>query len=272
MSSKQKKKLLIVESPAKAKTIKKYLGPEFEVKASVGHVRDLPVSTLGVDVEDGFTPTYVTSKGKERVIADLKKAAAKAEEIYLAPDPDREGEAIAWHIREALKTKKGVDKRFHRVLFNEITKDAVRKALENPEQVNQDRFESQQARRILDRLVGYNISPLLWDKVKRGLSAGRVQSVALRIIVDRERAIMAFKSQEYWSLKADLKGPTPPNFEAKLAKIEKKKAELADQAQTEKVIADIKGRTWLVDKVAKRRLRPKPAPPLYHFDSSTGFL
>ena len=195
-------------------------------------MRDLPVSTLGVDVDNGFAPTYVTSKGKEKVISELRKAAAKADEIYLAPDPDREGEAIAWHIREALRGKKDDDGRFHRVLFNEITKEAVNKALENPLPVNQDRFESQQARRILDRLVGYNISPLLWDKVKRGLSAGRVQSVALRMIVDRERAIMAFKPQEYWSLTALLEGDAPPPFEAKLARVGSKKADLADQGQT----------------------------------------
>ncbi len=261
MSSNQPKKLLIVESPAKAKTIKKYLGPGFEVKASVGHIRDLPVSNLGVDVENGFAPTYVTSKGKEKVISELRKAAAEAEEIYLAPDPDREGEAIAWHIREALRGKKTEGKRFHRVLFNEITKEAVNKALENPLPVNQDRFESQQARRILDRLVGYNISPLLWDKVKRGLSAGRVQSVALRMIVDRERAIMAFKPQEYWSLTALLEGSAPPPFEAKLVKVGRKKAELADQEQTEQVVAAIRGRTWIVDKITRRRLKPKPAPP-----------
>ena len=261
MGSRQATKLLIVESPAKAKTIKKYLGPEYEVKASVGHVRDLPVSTLGVDVEDGFSPTYVTSKGKEKVISELRKAAAAVEDIYLGPDPDREGEAIAWHIREALRKKKGEERRFHRVLFNEITRDAVRAALEKPEPVNQDRFESQQARRILDRLVGYNISPLLWEKVKRGLSAGRVQSVALRMIVDRERAILAFKPQEYWSLTADLEGPNPPPFEAKLIRIGKKKAELADKEQTDRVVADLEGQAWTVDKVAKRRLKPNPSPP-----------
>lgn len=260
MAKTKPRKLLIVESPAKARTIKKYVGPEFEVKASVGHVRDLPVSKIGVDVDEGFAPTYVVSKGKEKVIADLKRVAAKVDEIFLGPDPDREGEAIAWHIREALRSKKK-DQTFHRVLFHEITKEAVAAALASPEPVNQTRFESQQARRILDRLVGYNISPLLWDKVKRGLSAGRVQSVALRILVDRERAIQAFKPTEYWSLKVNLEGAEPPPFEARLAKIDKKKAELPDEATTTGVVDELKGATFSVEKIKKRRLRPRPAAP-----------
>jgi len=260
MTAKAARKLLIVESPAKARTIKKYLGPEFEVKASVGHVRDLPVNNLGVDVEAGFEPTYVVSKGKEKVIADLKKAAAKAEEIYLGPDPDREGEAIAWHIQEALKG--GHERReFHRVLFHEITREAVQKALEDPAPLNRARFESQQARRILDRLVGYNISPLLWDKVKRGLSAGRVQSVALRLIVDREREILAFKPQEYWSLTALVEGPEPPPFEAKLARIKNRKAELPDREAIDLVLAGLEGLPWEVAKINRRALKPKPSPP-----------
>lgn len=253
------KNLVIVESPAKAKTIKKYLGKDFEVKASVGHVRDLPKSNIGVDVDSGFEPTYVVSKGKEKVVQELKKAADKATEIYLATDPDREGEAIAWHIREALKRKGRV---FHRVMFHEITKDAVKEALAEPEELNASRFESQQARRILDRLVGYNISPLLWDKVKRGLSAGRVQSVALRVIVEREREIQAFVPKEYWSLTAALKADTPPPFQSKLHKIGKKKAELANEEETTAVVDRVREAEWSVAKVTKKRVRRGPLAPL----------
>jgi len=236
------RKLLIVESPAKARTIKKYLDKDFSVKASVGHIRDLPVSELGVAVEAGFEPTYVVSKGKAEVIKELKKAAAKAEEIYLGPDPDREGEAIAWHIREVLKG--GGDRAFFRVSFHEITKEAVRQALSSPQPLNQDRFESQQARRILDRLVGYNISPLLWDKVRRGLSAGRVQSVALRLLVEREREIQAFVPEEYWSLTADLAAASPPPFQAKLAKIGDRSVSCAIQRPRRCVWPSASTRGW----------------------------
>ncbi len=259
------KSLLIVESPAKAKTIKKYLGKDFEVKASIGHVRDLPKNDLGVDVENGFEPTYVVSSGKEKVIKDLKRAADKAEEIYLATDPDREGEAIAWHIKEALDKK---DRVFRRVLFHEITKEAIQKALENPEELNRDRFESQQARRILDRLVGYNISPLLWDKVKRGLSAGRVQSVALRLIVERERAIRAFVPEEYWSLTARLKAAdpsaiaSPPAFEARLSKIEGKKADIKNEEAVRAVVESLRDQPFSVAKVTKKGVKKRPLPPL----------
>ncbi len=252
------KKLLIVESPAKAKTIKKYLGSDFDVRASVGHVRDLPVKTLGVEVEQGFAPTYEVPKDKEKVIADLKKAAAKADEVFLGPDPDREGEAIAWHIKEALGLK---SKPVHRVLFHEITKDAMRKALAEPRPIDQARFESQQARRILDRLVGYNVSPLLWDKVKRGLSAGRVQSVALRLLVEREREIMAFRPEEYWSLTARLEAGEPPAFEAKLSKIGGEKAELKNQAAAEAAMAEAGGQPFAVRRIARRTVRPNPSPP-----------
>ncbi len=252
------RKLLIVESPAKAKTIKRYLGSDFDVRASVGHVRDLPVNDLGVDVAQGFEPKYVLIKDKEKVIRELKKAAARVEEVFLGPDPDREGEAIAWHIRQALGQK---DKTFHRVLFHEITREAVNKALADPKPLDQNRFDSQQARRILDRLVGYNISPLLWDKVKRGLSAGRVQSVALRLIVERERDIWAFEPQEYWSLTALLAAAEPPPFEAKVVKVDQEKAELGNEAEVEKVVAALEGRPFEVVKVLKKRLKPRPAPP-----------
>ena len=184
------KSLIIVESPAKAKTIKKYLGADFDVEASSGHLIDLPTSKLGVDIENNFNPEYVVIRGKGKYLDKLKKAAKKAENVYLASDPDREGEAIAWHIANELN----IWDRSHRVLFHEITKNAVKKSIETPTDLSQDRFEAQQARRVLDRLVGYQVSPLLWRKVKKGLSAGRVQSVALRIVVEREREIEAFSS------------------------------------------------------------------------------
>ncbi|MCK5341583.1 MAG: toprim domain-containing protein, partial [Desulfobulbaceae bacterium] len=209
------KSLIIVESPAKARTLQKYLGKDFTVKASVGHIRDLPVKTLGVDVETDFSPQYVTIRGKSKILKELKSAAKASEEIFLAPDPDREGEAIAYHIAESLKT---VKKPIHRVLFHELTKKAILAALENATEINYTLFEAQQARRILDRLVGYQISPLLWDKVRRGLSAGRVQSVAVRMICERERAIQDFVSEEYWSIGVALTGTLPPPFTAKVEK------------------------------------------------------
>ncbi|MDH3784784.1 MAG: toprim domain-containing protein, partial [Acidobacteriota bacterium] len=193
--------LVIVESPAKAKTINKFLGKGFIVRASMGHVRDLPKRELGVD-EETFEPTYTALPDKKKTLVDLRKEARKASAIYLAADPDREGEAICWHLQAELA--KSTDAKFHRVLFNEITKRAILQAFEEPLEIDVDKVEAQQARRILDRLVGYKISPLLWDKVRRGLSAGRVQSVALRIICERERQILAFKSDEYWSLNAGL--------------------------------------------------------------------
>ncbi|HEX8907578.1 MAG TPA: DNA topoisomerase, partial [Anaeromyxobacteraceae bacterium] len=203
--------LVVVESPAKAKTIKKYLGRGFDVKASVGHVKDLPKSKIGVDIENGFAPAYDVIKGKAKVLSEIKRAAKNADRVFLATDPDREGEAIAWHIAEEIGASGG-DERVKRVLFNEITKNAIQKAIEQPIDLDQRRFDSQQARRILDRLVGYKISPILWGKVKRGLSAGRVQSVAVRLVVDREREIEAFVPVEYWSLDADLAAALPPEF------------------------------------------------------------
>jgi len=196
------KSLVIVESPAKAKTINKFLGKKFVVKASIGHVKDLPKSKLGVDVEKNFQPTYEIIQGKAKVISELKKAAKGAENIYLAPDPDREGEAIAWHIAEEVD---GGRSNIYRVLFNEITEKAVLEAIKKPSKLDKNKFEAQQARRILDRLVGYQISPLLWKKVRYGLSAGRVQSVAVRLICEREREIKAFVPEEYWSVTAEVR-------------------------------------------------------------------
>src|SRR3954471_24007673 len=193
-----KKALVIVESPSKAKTIQKYLGRNYIVKASVGHIKDLPKSKLGVDPKKGFEPDYQVIPSKVKIIEELKKASKLVPELYLATDPDREGEAIAWHINEELKAR---GKKIHRVLFNAITKPAVLEAMSKPGKLDSDKFHAQQARRILDRLVGYKISPLLWDKVKRGISAGRVQSVALRLVVDRETEIKAFKPVEYWKIK-----------------------------------------------------------------------
>ncbi|MDA3834243.1 MAG: toprim domain-containing protein, partial [Spirochaetales bacterium] len=203
------KSLIIVESPAKARTLQRYLGKNFIVKASVGHIRDLPVKTLGVDVDDDFKPQYVTIRGKSKIIDELKSAARKADDIYLAPDPDREGEAIAHHIAHCVAKAK---KPMHRVLFHELTKKAILKAMDNASDIDQNKFEAQQARRILDRLVGYQISPLLWDKVRRGLCAGRVQSVAVRMVCERESAIDAFDSVEYWSVAANLQKDKPPVF------------------------------------------------------------
>src|SRR5713226_2682955 len=204
------KALVIVESPAKAKTINKYLGKEFIVKASLGHVKDLPKNDLSVDVENGFEPHYEVIEGKKKLIAELKQTARKVESVYLAADPDREGEAICFHLQEELKGKGDQGPKIFRVMFNEITKKAIEKAFENPGQVNINLVDAQQARRVLDRLVGYKISPLLWDKVRRGLSAGRVQTVALRVIVEREQEIRAFVPQEYWTIHALLDAGAPP--------------------------------------------------------------
>src|SRR5579864_8394758 len=211
------KNLVIVESPTKAKTIGKYLGKQYTVKASIGHVKDLPKKTLAVDVEHDFTPKYEVIEGKKKLIAELKQAAKAADNVYLAADPDREGEAICFHLQEELKERKNGPKIF-RVMFNEITKSAILKAFETPSAVNLHLVDAQQARRILDRLVGYKISPLLWDKVRRGLSAGRVQTVALRLIVDREREIKAFQTREYWTIDAHLAAKKPPQLTAHLAK------------------------------------------------------
>ncbi len=252
------KSLVIVESPAKAKTINKFLGRGFTVKASMGHVRDLPKRTLGVDEKKNFKPTYEVLPGRKKVLDDLKKVAADAEAIYLAPDPDREGEAICWHLSEELKK---VNKKLHRVMFNEITKRAVLHGIENPEKIDLHKVDAQQTRRILDRLVGYKISPLLWEKVRRGLSAGRVQSVALRIIVEREREVQAFKPEEYWSLTATLEGEQPPPFEGKLARIGQEKADLKDGDTTHAIAAKVKAGRWIVTEVESKEKKRNPPPP-----------
>ncbi len=255
------KSLVVVESPAKAKTIKRYLGDGFEVTASVGHIKDLPKSTLGVDIEADFAPHYVTIPGKTKVLSTIKRLAKDADAIYLAPDPDREGEAIAWHIAEEIGHFKGKAPNTYRVLINEITKKGVNEALARPTQINKGLYESQQARRILDRLVGYQISPLLWEKVRRGLSAGRVQSVAVRLIVDREREIQAFESTEYWTVKALLAATEPPSFWASLTQIKRQKAELSTGEEAHAVVAQSEAAAWVVKEVVTReRLRQPMAP------------
>jgi DNA topoisomerase I len=253
-----KKPLIIVESPTKARTIKKFLPPRYVVKASVGHVRDLPKSTLGVDVENGFTPKYLTIKGKGDVIKELKSAVKGASDVYLATDPDREGEAIAWHLAELLKLEDP-----KRIELHEITKDAALAAIKSPHPIDMDRVNAQQARRILDRLVGYKISPLLWAKVRGGLSAGRVQSVAVRLIVDREREIAAFNPREYWSITAQLAtgADAPIVFPADLVAHRGEKIEIVNQAQADAVLAAVDGAQFSVASVKRREVRRNaPAP------------
>jgi len=251
------KNLIIVESPAKVKTIKKFLGRDYAVEASVGHVRDLPPKALGVD-EETFEPEYRVIGGKEKIVGKLMDAAAKAEAVYLAPDPDREGEAIAWHVAELIKDK---NTNVHRIQFNEITARAVREALEHPRDLDEALFNSQQARRVLDRLVGYKVSPLLWKKVKSGISAGRVQSVALRLIVDREKERLAFVPEEYWVLKASLSGEVPPPFTVDLAKIGGKKAQVGNADEAQAVEDTVKSNPFVVEQVAEKERRRSPAPP-----------
>lgn len=252
------KSLLIVESPTKVRTLSKFLGKEFAIKASIGHVKDLPKKDLGVDTENDFQPTYVVIKGKEKILKELKKASKEADRVFLAPDPDREGEAIAWHIAEELN---GDSDKILRVEFNEITERAVKEAIKKPRRLNPDLFNAQQARRILDRLVGYKLSPLLWRKVRRGLSAGRVQSVALRLVVEREREIETFKPVEYWSITATLEGKEPPPFDAKLHQIEGKKAEIGNETETNRVVSDLEDKQFIVKKIEKKKKSRSPAPP-----------
>ncbi len=252
------KPLVVVESPTKVRTLRKYLGSDYNVVATVGHIKDLPTKEIGIDIENGFKPKYRNISGKQKVITNLRKAAGNTDEVFLAPDPDREGEAIAWHTMEVLK-KKG--RNFHRVLFHELTRNAIRKAMAAPEPLNKAKYEAQQARRILDRLVGYQVSPLLWKKVKGGLSAGRVQSVAVRIICERERAIQRFVPREYWSITALLEADSPPPFEAKLVKENGKKIDLPDQQAADRVLAELKKGSFQVDKVVKRTVRRNPQPP-----------
>ena len=251
--------LVIVESPAKAKTIQKYLGPGYEVVASMGHVRDLPKSKLGVDVDNGFAPHYLDMKGKEDVIKDLKKRAKKSETVYLATDPDREGEAISWHLAQMLHLDMNAD---NRVAFNEITKTGVQTGMANPHKIDLDLVNAQQARRILDRLVGYKLSPFLWKKVKRGLSAGRVQSVAVRLIVDREEEIRAFVPKEYWSIDAVLTAPhSTKKFPAKLTSADGEKIEIGSEEQAQLILQRLENAQFRVSAIKKRVTKKQPAPP-----------
>ena len=238
------KYLVIVESPAKAKTINKFLGSNYRVVASNGHVRDLPKSQLGIDIENDFEPKYITIRGKGDILAMLRKEVKKADKVYLATDPDREGEAISWHLAQALKLE---PKQIHRITFNEITKTAVKNSIKQARDIDMDLVDAQQARRILDRMVGYKISPLLWAKVKRGLSAGRVQSVALRIICDREQEIDSFIPEEYWSLDVllDVKGEKKP-LTAKFYGRDKEKIEIRSKEQLETILADLEGHPYKI--------------------------
>ena len=256
--------LVIVESPAKAKTIKKYLGPNYEVMASMGHVRDLPKSKLSVDVDNGFKPVYVPMKDKEEVISSLKKEASHSDTVYLATDPDREGEAISWHLAQLLDIPLNAPVR---VTFNEITKSGVEYGMEHPRSIDLDLVNAQQARRILDRIVGYKLSPFLWKKVRRGLSAGRVQSVAVKMIVDREKEINAFKPEEYWSIEAKMTAPSSKKqFDAVFTGIDGNKTELHSKEETDKVLEKINGAEFKVTGVKKSVRRKSPAAP---FTTST---
>lgn len=249
--------LVIVESPAKAKTIERYLGKKYKVKASMGHVRDLPRSQMGVDTENEFEPKYITIRGKGPVLKELKTAAKKAKKIYLAADPDREGEAIAWHLAHSLDVDITSD---CRVVFNEITKDAIKESFKHPRPINMDLVDAQQARRILDRLVGYNISPLLWKKVKKGLSAGRVQSVAVRLIIDREKEIKDFEPEEYWTIKGSfIKGKEP--FDASFYGISGKKTALSSEQDVKDALSKIDGNKFKVISVSKKERKRNPSPP-----------
>lgn len=269
------KSLVIVESPAKAKTINKILGKDFGVKASIGHVKDLPQKELGVDVDDNFTPHYITIPGKEKIIKELKSAAKQADMIYLATDPDREGEAIAYHIAEDIKPSKKSGKKIYRVTFHEITARAVKEAIEHPGEIDINKVEAQQARRILDRLVGYNLSPFLWKKVRRGLSAGRVQSVAVKLVVDREREIEAFVKEEYWTIDTLLQprsAAEKSSFPAKLFKYndtlvinrdadEGKRFLITNEKQAQQIAADISGKEFFLAKIETKMRKRAPAPP-----------
>ena len=252
------KSLVVVESPAKAKTINKYLGKDYKVMASMGHVRDLPKSKLGVDVDEDFEPTYEVIASRKKILKELKDEAKKATTIFMATDPDREGEAIGWHIAQELAGKK---RKFHRLTFNEITKKAVQEALNNPRIIDEKMVAAQRARRVLDRLVGYKISPLLWDKVRRGLSAGRVQSVALKLVCDRELEIGAFVPEEYWNLTARLAGSVPPEFDARLQKKGGSNIKVGSEAESNQVLADLKQARWVVDSVTTKERKKGAVPP-----------
>jgi DNA topoisomerase-1 len=255
------KSLVIVESPAKAKTINKYLGKQYLVMASLGHVKDLPKKDLAVDVENGFEPRYEVIEGKKKLMQELRAASKKVDSIYLAADPDREGEAICFHLQEELDSKKKGSPKFYRVMFNEITANAIRKAFEKPMIVNVNLVEAQQARRVLDRLVGYKISPLLWDKVRRGLSAGRVQTVALRLIVEREREIRAFQKKEYWTIDVDLAAKKPPVLTARLAKLNGETPEVGKQELADAIVTALDGVPYVVKSVGTKEKKRNPVAP-----------
>jgi DNA topoisomerase I len=279
------KALVIVESPSKAKIINKYLGTGYKVLASVGHVKDLPKKGIGIDFDNNFEPTYEVIPGKAKVIKELKAAAKDAETIYVATDPDREGEAIGWHIKEELEGRGKSKKSVKRVLFNEITKNAIKESFNNPTDIDQNLVDSQQARRLLDRIVGYQVSPLLWDKVRRGLSAGRVQSVALRLVVEREREILAFVPTEYWTIEANLGAKLPPAFDTRLIRIEEKTVKttdfnptsiegviadygvkkneihIKDEQQANDLVDDIRKQTFVVSSVTTKEKKRNPVPP-----------
>ncbi len=256
------KSLIIVESPAKARTITKYLGRGYTVMASIGHVKDLPTSKLGVDIEHDFAPQYVTIKGKAKVLAEIKKKALESDKVFLAPDPDREGEAIAWHIAEEIQSKsKGKGPEVFRVLFNEITESAIKRALQSPGQIDLKLVNAQQARRVLDRIVGYQGSQLLWTKVRRGLSMGRVQSVAVKLICDREAEREAFRTEEYWSITATLAGANPPPFEAKLHSVNGREAVIASAAEAERIVTAVQEKSFAVQAIERKEKRRHPVAP-----------
>ncbi len=261
--------VVIVESPAKSRTINKILGKDFIVKASIGHIKDLPKKELGVDIENNFDPHYIVIPGKEKVIKELKQIAKKADRIYLATDHDREGEAIAWHIASEISNSKSQipNEKIYRIIFNEITEKAVKEAIKYPERINMNKVDAQQARRILDRLVGYGLSPLLWKKVRRGLSAGRVQSVAVRLVVDREREISAFKKEEYWSINLRFEGSIPPEFWAKLHSIDSKfkiqdsRFLIPNKETSDAVTEELKDKKFILKKIEKKLKKRTPYPP-----------
>jgi DNA topoisomerase I len=258
------KNLIIVESPTKARTITKYLGRGYTVMASVGHIKDLPTSKLGVDLENDFEPQYVTIKGKSKVLSEIKKKAEEADKIFLAPDPDREGEAIAWHLEQELlgkSKKKKKDGKIFRVLFNEITESAIKRALQSPGEIDMKLVNAQQARRVLDRIVGYQGSQLLWSKVRRGLSMGRVQSVAMRLICEREAEREAFRTEEYWSIIALLAGTNPPPFEAKLHSINGEEASIENAEQAGHIVGEIQGKAFVVQSIERREKKRNPVAP-----------
>src|SRR6056297_669889 len=256
-----KKNLVIVESPAKAKTIKKFLGKNYDVEASMGHVVDLPKSKMGINIEENFEPKYITIRGKGKVLKKLRKAKKKSEQVYLATDPDREGEAISWHLSRALK----LDESKNRIEFNEITKNAITKAINNPREIDQDLVDAQQARRLLDRLVGYKLSPLLWKKVRKGLSAGRVQSVAVKIICQREEEIEDFTPKEYWSITA-IFSDGKKDFEADLFKIDGENFDLGNEKEVNKVLKELEKNKYMIDDIKIKERRRNPYPP---FTTST---